>query len=79
MLQSTSVQTASGNVVLYASVGLALTQYDVDVEAAKLFRRSTVTLPANVHYAWPHASGRHLYVASSNSASGWARSATSTT
>jgi 6-phosphogluconolactonase len=27
-------------------------------------------LPANVHYVWPHASGRHLYVASSNSASG---------
>jgi 6-phosphogluconolactonase (cycloisomerase 2 family) len=70
MPQSASAQTASGNVVLYASVGPALTQYDVDVEAAELFRRSTVTLPANVHYAWPHASGRHLYVASSNSASG---------
>jgi 6-phosphogluconolactonase len=70
MPQSASAQTASGKVVLYASVGPALTQYDVDVEGAELFRRSTVTLPANVHYAWPHASGRHLYVASSNSASG---------
>jgi len=27
-------------------------------------------LPANVHYAWPHASGRYLYVASSDSAPG---------
>jgi 6-phosphogluconolactonase len=70
MLQSASAQTASGKVVLYASVGPALTQYDVDVEGAALFRRGTVTLPANVHYVWPHASGRHLYVASSNSASG---------
>jgi hypothetical protein len=51
MPQSASAQTASGKVVLYASVGPALTQYDVDVEGAELFRRSTVTLPANVHYA----------------------------
>jgi 6-phosphogluconolactonase len=63
-------QTASAKVVLYASVGPELTQYDVDVGGAALVRRGTVTLPANVHYAWPHASGRHLYVASSNSASG---------
>jgi 6-phosphogluconolactonase len=70
MPQSASAQTASDKVVLYASVGPALTQYDVDVEEAALVRRGTVTLPANVHYVWPHASGRHLYVASSNSASG---------
>ncbi|HEX3411343.1 MAG TPA: beta-propeller fold lactonase family protein, partial [Stellaceae bacterium] len=57
-------------VALYASVGPELTQYDVDVEAAALVKRGTVTLPANVHYAWPHASGRHLYVASSDSAPG---------
>jgi 6-phosphogluconolactonase (cycloisomerase 2 family) len=55
---------------LYASVGPALSQYDVDVVGAALFKHGTVTLPANVHYVWPHASGRHLYVASSNSASG---------
>ena len=29
-----------------------------------------MTLPANVHYAWPHASRRFLYVATSDSASG---------
>jgi 6-phosphogluconolactonase len=61
---------AATKVALYASVGPELTQYDVDVEAATLARRGTVILPANVHYAWPHASGRYLYVASSNSASG---------
>ena len=55
---------------LYASVGPELTQYDVDVEAAALVRRGAVTLPANVHYAWRHASGRYLYVASSDSAPG---------
>jgi 6-phosphogluconolactonase len=57
-------------VALYASVGPELTHYVVDVEGGALVRRATVTLPANVHYAWPHASGRTLYVASSDSASG---------
>jgi 6-phosphogluconolactonase (cycloisomerase 2 family) len=70
MPQSASAQTASGKIALYASVGPALSQYDVDVVGAALFKHGTVTLPANVHYVWPHASGRHLYVASSNSASG---------
>jgi len=55
---------------VYASIGAELTHYDVDVESTTLTRRATVTLPANVHYAWPHASRQYLYVASSNSASG---------
>jgi 6-phosphogluconolactonase (cycloisomerase 2 family) len=63
-------QSASARVALYASVGPELTQYDVDVEAAALVRRGTVTLPANVHYAWPHASRQYLYVASSDTAPG---------
>jgi 6-phosphogluconolactonase len=57
-------------VALYASVGVDLTQYDVDVDAAALTRRGTVRVPANVQYVWPHASRRFLYVASSDSASG---------
>src|SRR5438876_4584652 len=57
-------------VALYAAVGPELTHYAVDVEGAALERRGTVTLPANIHYCWPHASGRYLYVASSDSASG---------
>jgi 6-phosphogluconolactonase len=56
--------------VVYASVGPELTQYDIDVDKATLSRRATVALPANVHYAWPHASRQFLYVASSDSASG---------
>ena len=57
-------------VMLYASVGPQMTHYDVDVENATLTPRNSVSLPANVHYAWPHASREYLYVASSNSASG---------
>lgn len=60
----------SASVKLYASVGPELTHYDVDVEGAALVRRGTMTLPANVHYAWPHASRRFLYVASSDSEPG---------
>jgi 6-phosphogluconolactonase len=56
--------------VVYASVGPELTQYDLDVGNATLARRGAVALPANVHYAWPHASRRFLYVATSDSASG---------
>jgi 6-phosphogluconolactonase len=57
-------------IALYANVGPELTQYDVDVDGATLTRRGTVTLPANVQYAWPHASRRFLYVASSDTAPG---------
>ena len=57
-------------VALYASVGAELTRYEVDVEGCVLTKRESVTLPAGVHYAWPHASRRHLYVATSSSASG---------
>src|SRR6185437_1782613 len=55
---------------LYASIGPVLTQYDLDVEAATLKRGRSVTLPANVHYVWPHRSRRFLYAATSDSASG---------
>src|SRR5919197_4119095 len=64
-------QAASGKVALYANVGADLTHYDVDVAGAELIRRETVTLPAGVQYAWPHASRRYLYVASSSSAPGY--------
>src|SRR3979490_3093963 len=64
-------QEASTKVALYANVGADLTRYDVDVAGAELIRRETVTLPAGVQYAWPHASRRYLYVASSSSASGY--------
>jgi len=52
--------------VFYASVGPALTLYHVDVANAALARQSTIHLPANVQYAWPHPSAHFLYVASSS-------------
>jgi len=60
----------ANQIALYAAVGPQLTHYAVDVEGASLIRQAIVTLPANIHYCWPHASGRHLYAASSDSASG---------
>ncbi|HTV88478.1 MAG TPA: beta-propeller fold lactonase family protein [Stellaceae bacterium] len=60
----------ANRVALYAAVGPELAHYEVDVGGAALTRRGTIRLPANVQYAWPHASRRFLYVASSDSASG---------
>src|SRR6476660_4713769 len=71
-----SAQQASRKVALYANVGADLTHYDVDVASAELITRETVTLPAGVQYAWPHASRRYLYVASSSSASGYGKAGT---
>src|SRR6266446_9108355 len=71
-----SAQPASNKVALYANVGADLTHYDVDVAGAELIKRATVTLPAAVQYAWPHASRRYLYVATSSSAPGSAAAGT---
>lgn len=60
----------SAKLALYASVGNELTHYDVDVAGAALTARETISLPANVQYAWPHATRPLLYVATSDSASG---------
>src|SRR5258708_29674706 len=68
--RSSFAQGTPGRVALYSSIGPVLTHYDVDVEAAALTKRASVPLPANVQYAWPHASRRFLYVASSSSAPG---------
>jgi 6-phosphogluconolactonase (cycloisomerase 2 family) len=65
-----AARSAPPTVALYANVGADLTHYDVDVTGAALTRRATVTLPAGVQYAWPHASRRYLFVASSNTAPG---------
>jgi 6-phosphogluconolactonase (cycloisomerase 2 family) len=54
----------------YAAAGPELSWYQTDVAQAALTKRGAVRLPANVQYAWPHASRRHLYVVSSDSASG---------
>ena len=49
-------QPVTKKTVYYASVGPELTLYDIDVADAALQKRGTVTLPANVQYAWPHPS-----------------------
>jgi len=60
----------SAKPALYASVGNELSHYDIDVAGAVLTRRASIGLPANVQYAWPHATQPFLYVATSDSASG---------
>src|SRR6266704_4613200 len=71
-----SAEAASNKVAHYANVGADLTRYDVDIAGANLTKRETVTLPAAVQYAWPHASRRYLYVASSSSAPGYGTAGT---
>ena len=69
-------QSTSQKAALYANVGADLTHYEVDVAGAELLKRATVTLPAAVQYAWPHASRRFLYVATSSSAPGYGAAGT---
>src|SRR5229473_8532681 len=64
-------QQVTAKTAFYASTGPELTLFDVDVGDGALQKRSTVTLPANVQYAWPHPSKRYLYVAWSNGGSSY--------
>lgn len=57
---------AAPKTVFYSAVGPDLTLYDINVPAASLERLSTVTLPGNVQYAWPHPNKRFFYVVSTN-------------
>lgn len=57
-------------VALYVSSGPTLFHYGIDLEAAALIRRGSITLPAPVQYAWPHPLRAFLYVACSNGAPG---------
>src|SRR5947207_2350349 len=59
-------QQVTAKTAFYASTGPELTLFDIDVGDGALQKRSTVTLPANVQYAWPHPSKRYLYVVSSS-------------
>jgi len=67
-----SVGRAQDRVVLYAAIGAELMQYDANVESGALIKRGSVTLPANIQYAWPHPSRKYLYVAWSNGGSSYA-------
>jgi 6-phosphogluconolactonase (cycloisomerase 2 family) len=65
-----SVAAANARAVLYQSVGDRLIQWDVDVDAATLTSRGSVTLPSNIQYVWSHPSRKFLYVSTSDAASG---------
>src|SRR5580704_14210403 len=62
-------QMPSSKTVFYASVGPALTLYQIEVGNAGLSRQGTIMLPANVQYIWRHPSQPFLYVATSNGGS----------
>jgi 6-phosphogluconolactonase (cycloisomerase 2 family) len=55
----------SATTTFYASVAGELTWHVLQAEAASLARGGSLTLPANVQYAWPHPTGPYLYVVSS--------------
>ncbi len=54
----------------YASTGPKLARYSLDASAAVLTPRGSITLPANIQYAWPHPSRQFLYVVASNTQPG---------
>ena len=56
--------------VFYQGVGDRLTQWDVDVNAATLTPRGSISLPSNIQYVWPHPSRKFLFVSTSDAASG---------
>ncbi len=61
---------SSNSAALYQSVGDQLTHFAVDIDAATLTRRASITLPSNVQYVWPHPSKKFLTVSTSDAASG---------
>ena len=60
----------NNHTTFYQSVGDQLTHWDVDVEAATLTRRASITLPSNVQYVWSHPTRKFLTVSTSDAASG---------
>lgn len=63
-------QDLKGKTVLYASIGPALTLYDIDIDGDALIKRGSVKLPANIQYAWPHPLRKYFYIVSSNGGPG---------
>jgi 6-phosphogluconolactonase len=63
-------QNRVGQIVFYSAVGPDLTLYAMNIDDASLTKQSTVTLPANVQYAWPHPSRQYFYFVSSNGGPG---------
>src|ERR1043165_5648209 len=68
--QATQTQTGQAQTAFYSAVGGDLTLYSMNVDDASLTKRGTVSLPANVQYAWPHPSKKFFYAVSSTRGSG---------
>src|SRR5262245_1730817 len=66
---TSSAQAAAGT-VFYSSVGGELTLYSMDFDNAALTKRGTVTVPANIQYAWRHPTKAFFYVVSSGGGPG---------
>ncbi len=60
----------AATIPFYDAIGPDLSVYGLDVASAALSPRGTVTLPANLQYAWPHPTRRILYTAASNGVPG---------
>src|SRR5438876_11846053 len=58
-------QGAKGKTVFYSSVGGDLTLYSMDVDNATLTKVNTISVPANIQYAWPHPNKQFFYIVSS--------------
>ena len=51
---------------LYSAIDDEVTQYDLDIAAATLARRSSIRTPSFVQEGWAHPSGSYLYLTTSN-------------
>src|SRR5882757_3427317 len=63
-------QAAQGQTAFYSAVGGDLTLYGMNVDGAALIKHGTVSVPANIQYAWPHPSKQFFYAVSSTRGSG---------
>ncbi|SEJ74091.1 6-phosphogluconolactonase, cycloisomerase 2 family [Sphingobium sp. AP50] len=63
-------RNSARRIAIFNSVGDVVTRWDLDVEAATLEQRASLTMPSVVQYAWAHPSGRYLYVATTDSERG---------
>jgi 6-phosphogluconolactonase len=70
MAKLARAQAAKSRAVYYAAVGSDLASYGMNVDDATLEKRSTIALPGNVQYAWPHPSRQFFYVVSSGGGPG---------
>src|SRR5437667_6550109 len=69
-LSGKQAEGASAKTALYSGVGGDLTLSRMDVDEASLVKRNTLSLPANIQYAWPHPSRQYFYVVSSGGGPG---------